>query len=123
MDTLAETAMTGGLFAAGAGSPAPGRYIFAPEHPAIAFSGLIQSDTGQWPLAHWQGMLIAHYARARRDRPQDARTFAAEVQSQADRRYSGGVRYARTPRHEYEVSHHEYLAVLQSDIRTLEGSL
>ena len=104
------------------GRPHLGRQIFSPAHPGVVVSGLIQPDSGQWTLAHWQGMLIAHYARASRDRPADAAGFAQRVSDQAERRYTGGADYADTSRHNFEVAHQEYLACLQEDIRSLEGS-
>jgi cation diffusion facilitator CzcD-associated flavoprotein CzcO len=111
------------LLGADEGGPVLGRQIFSPAHPGVVVSGLIQPDSGQWTLAHWQGMLIAHYARTRRDRPAAAETYFAQVAEQAERRYSGGAQYADSTRHRYEVAHQEYLKALQRDIRILEGSL
>ncbi len=104
------------------GRPVLARQMFSPAHPAVVVSGLIQPDSGQWMLAHWQGMLTAHYARARRDRPADAAGFAARLAGESDRRYTGGVRYTDTTRHAFEVAHQEYLAAVQADIWDLEGS-
>ena len=104
------------------GRPCLARQMFSSAHPGVVVSGLIQPDSGQWALAHWQGMLAAHYAQARRDRPDEGAAFAAHVQAEADRRYAGGTTYADSTRHHFEVAHQEYLAVLQDDIRRLEGS-
>lgn len=103
--------------------PRLGRQIFSPAHPGIVVAGLIQPDSGQWTLAHWQAMLIAHYARARRDRPADAAAFAVRMGADAERRFTGGATYADTTRHFFEVAHQDYLKALQHDIRLLEGSL
>ena len=99
-----------------------GRQIFSPTHPAVTVSGLIQPDSGQFALAHWQGMLIAHYAVALRDRPVEAEQFAARVAADLDRRYTGGTTYRYSPRHTFEVAHQEYLRALEDDINVLEGA-
>ncbi len=92
-------------------APAPllHRAVFSPDHPGVAVAGLIDSDTGQWGVAHWQGMLIAHYARARRDRPQDAARYADHI---------GQDPGICSP----TVAHQPYLRQVEQDIRTLEGS-
>lgn len=105
------------------GHPVLARQIFSPATPSVVVSGLIQPDSGQWTLAHWQGMLIAHYARTRRDRPDVAAQFADQLARDVGQRYTGGTQYKDTERHRYEVAHQEYLAQLQRDIRMLEGSL
>ncbi len=48
--------------------------VFTPRHRNLFVSGLIQPDSGQWTLAHWQGMTIARFIEAgegtaRRRRP------------------------------------------------------
>ena len=49
-------------------------------------SGLIQPDSGQWTLAHWQGQTIARYIRATRDNPEAAARIRGRVTAEADRR-------------------------------------
>jgi cation diffusion facilitator CzcD-associated flavoprotein CzcO len=104
------------------GRPRLGRQMFSPTHPAVVVSGLIQPDSGQWALAHWQGMLAAHYARARRDRPAAAERYAGHAAATVGRRYSGGARYDTSQRHAFEIAHQEYLRAVEHDIRLLEGS-
>jgi len=111
------------LLAMDEAGPVLGRQIFSPAHPGVVVSGLIQPDSGQWTLAHWQAMLIAHYARARCDEPERALHYAQRVAGHAGQRYTGGAAYTDSTRHRYEVAHQEYLKVLQTDIRILEGSL
>lgn len=86
--------------------------IFPPAQPAVAVAGLVDSDSGQWPIAHWQGMLIAQYALARRDRPQEAEAFATAVRAEV----------VEDPRGPLAVAHQEYLRLLEDDIRMLEGA-
>jgi cation diffusion facilitator CzcD-associated flavoprotein CzcO len=103
--------------------PRLGRQMFSPTHPGVVVSGLIQPDSGQWALAHWQGVLIAQYARALRDRPEHAAAYAQFAAGTIGHRYSGGARYDDSQRHAFEVAHQEYLRAIEHDIRLLEGSL
>jgi cation diffusion facilitator CzcD-associated flavoprotein CzcO len=96
--------------------------VFTPEFDNLAVSGLIQPDSGQWTLAHWQGVLIARVAEALRTRPHDAQRFLARAASEADRRYSAGARYKDSTRHYYEVAHQDYLQALQDAIHELEAA-
>ena len=72
-------------------------------------SGLIQPDSGQWTLAHWQGILIARVAEALRTKPPVAQRFLARSAVEADRRFTAGAQYKDSTRHYYEVAHQEYL--------------
>lgn len=96
--------------------------IFTPAFDNLVVSGLIQPDSGQWTLAHWQGMLIARVAEALRQRPGAARGFLSRASAEADRRFSAGTEYKNSTRHYYEVAHQDYLGVLQDAIRELEVS-
>ncbi|HYN75039.1 MAG TPA: NAD(P)-binding domain-containing protein [Candidatus Limnocylindria bacterium] len=98
------------------------QHIFTPAHDTLAVSGLIQPDSGQWCLAHWQAVTIATFARARRDRPEAAAAFFARVGEHADARFTGGTTYKESSRHYYEVQHQDYLASLEHTINELEGS-
>jgi len=95
-------------------------HVFTPRHDTLFVSGLIQPDSGQWCLAHWQGQLIAAYARARRDRPDLAARFRDRVAAHADERFTGGTTYAESTRHYFEVAHQDYLRELERAINLLE---
>jgi hypothetical protein len=84
-------------------------------------SGLIQPDSGQWTLAHWQGMLIARVAEAQRDRPA-AQPLAARARAEAARRFTAGVEYKDSTRHYYEIAHQDYLTAVQDAIHALEAA-
>jgi hypothetical protein len=96
--------------------------MFTPAYGNLVVSGLIQPDSGQWTLAHWQGVLIARVAEALRTRPSVARAFLARAAVEADRRYTAGAEYKDSTRHYYEVAHQNYLEALQSAIHELEVS-
>ena len=94
--------------------------MFTPSFENLVVSGLIQPDSGQWTLAHWQGVLVARVAEALRDDPARARGFLSRAPHEAGRRYSAGATYKDSTRHYYEVAHQDYLAALQDAIRELE---
>jgi cation diffusion facilitator CzcD-associated flavoprotein CzcO len=96
--------------------------VFTPAFANLAVTGLIQPDSGQWTLAHWQGVLIARVAEALRTRPAAAHQFLARAAAEADRRYSAGAHYKDSTRHYYEVAHQDYLRALQDAIHELEVS-
>lgn len=93
--------------------------IFTPKHDNLFVVGLIQPDSGQFTLAHWQTVAVAEFLRARDRKPHVAREFLATVGADLDRSYSAGVRYAHSTRHYYEVAHHDYLRGLQRTINRL----
>ena len=96
--------------------------VFTPRHRNLFVSGLIQPDSGQWTLAHWQGMTIARFIEAERTRPAVADRFFRTVTSEAGRTFTAGTTYKDSSRHYYEVAHQEYLQALQSAIHELEGA-
>jgi pimeloyl-ACP methyl ester carboxylesterase/thioredoxin reductase len=99
--------------------PRLGLQIFTPAHRTIFVSGLIQPDSGQWTLAHWQGMTIAHFLRAAEERPDVAERFHSRVTAEAGRTFSAGATYKESSRHYYEVAHQEYLEALEEAIGSL----
>ena len=101
--------------------PLLARQIFTPMSPTLAVSGLIQPDSGQWTIAHWQGMLIATYAALLRDDPRAARRFHDAIVASTSVRFSGGAQYKDSTRHYYEIAHQEYLSVVERDLHALES--
>jgi hypothetical protein len=97
-------------------------HVFTPQHDNLFVAGLIQPDSGQWTLAHWQAMAIAGYVRARTERPDLAERFRELVALHADDRFSGGTTYTDSSRHYFEVAHQDYLTSLERAINLLEGS-
>ena len=94
--------------------------MFTPSFDNLVVSGLIQPDSGQWTLAHWQGVLLARVAEALRTEPARARGLLSRAPAEADRRFSAGARYKDSTRHYYEVAHQDYLRALQDAIHELE---
>ena len=103
--------------------PRLARQIFTPASGTLAVSGLIQPDSGQWAIAHWQGMLIATYAALLEARPSSAQAYHRAVIDRLGDRYTGGTSYKESTRHFYEVAHQDYLRVVASDLHRLEAML
>lgn len=101
--------------------PVLARQMFTPQHDNLVVSGLIQPDSGQWTIAHWQGIEIAMYAALRATDPAAARAFYDSVVAEVGARYSGGTHYKDSTRHYYEIAHQDYLRALQHDIRAMES--
>ncbi len=96
--------------------------IFTGAHRNLFVSGLIQPDSGQWTLAHWQGMVIARFIEAGIERPAVADRFFEGVRTDSGRRFNAGTEYKDSSRHYYEVAHQEYLSALQDAINDLEAA-
>ena len=101
--------------------PVLARQIFTPATPTLAVSGLIQPDSGQWTIAHWQGMLIATYAALRAQDPAAAQRFYDAMVSEVGVRFTGGADYKESTRHYYEIAHQEYLRAIELDLQRLES--
>ena len=95
------------------GRPTLGLQMASPTHPNVWVSGLIQPDSGQWAIAHWQGEVIATFLDVARRDPAAARRVHNHVLAERDRRFSGGAAYKDSSRHYYEIAHQDYLESLQ----------
>lgn len=103
--------------------PALGLQVFTPHHRTLFVSGLIQPDSWQWTIAHWQGMLIARFLRCSTERPAAADAFFRRVAADTARRFSAGAQYKDSSRHYYEIAHQDYLAALQAALDELDGAV
>ena len=101
--------------------PVLARQIFTPAAPTLTVSGLIQPDSGQWTIAHWQGMLIATYAALRAQDPIAAQRFYDRMVAETGVRFTGGTDYKDSTRHYYEIAHQEYLRAIEQDLQRLES--
>jgi cation diffusion facilitator CzcD-associated flavoprotein CzcO len=100
--------------------PVLARQIFTPSFDSLVVSGLIQPDSGQWTIAHWQGVLIATYASLRQRDPRAARDFYDRMIAQTHVRFTGGADYKESTRHYYEIAHQQYLEAIENDLHELE---
>lgn len=93
----------------------------SPNSRTLWLSGLIQPDSGQWTIAHWQGMAIAQFLALNRRDPERAKSIHHEINAERDRRFSGGTDYKDSTRHYYEIAHQDYLEALERFIAQVEG--
>jgi hypothetical protein len=98
------------------GRPRLALQMASPTHPTLWLSGLIQPDSGQWTIAHWQGMAIAEFLRLYRSSPERARRLHTQVNQHRDQRFTGGAHYKDSTRHFYEIAHQDYLEAVQEFI-------
>ncbi|MBK6763944.1 MAG: NAD(P)-binding domain-containing protein [Micrococcales bacterium] len=98
---------------AGDGHPRLALQMASPTSPTLWLSGLIQPDSGQWTIAHWQGMAIAQFLKLRATDPAAAAHIHARLNAHREQRFSGGAHYKESTRHYYEIAHQDYLAALQ----------
>ncbi|MDM4720038.1 NAD(P)-binding domain-containing protein [Micromonospora sp. WMMA1363] len=103
---------------AGTGRPTLWLNAFPPGHPTLAVAGLVQPDSGVFPLSHWQMVLFARLLRLRVTRPDRVAAFATTVGARAGERYSGPVK--DSSRHWFEVGHADYLRAVQRALHDLE---
>ncbi len=100
------------------GRPELNLNIFHPTRDDVFVIGLIQPDSGQFGLVHYQAELVANYVAGL-----DAGSAAAFRFQQAKRggatTHNGGVRYVNSPRHWFEVEHHSYRRALEKSIANL----
>lgn len=109
------------------GRPVLHRNVWPPKPANLAFVGLIQPNSGQFLLQHWQAVAIARYWRAQRESPAIAERFAAHVAGHAAERDTAGIELIGSTRHLLEVEHRSYLRQLDLDInerlRTERGAV
>ncbi|GIG90124.1 flavin-containing monooxygenase [Plantactinospora endophytica] len=101
------------------GRPALYLNAFPRRHPTLAVAGLLQPDSGLFPLVHWQSVLIARWLRLRESAPERARAFAARVDAEAGNRWHS-AKMKESTRHWFEIGHIDYLRVLQRTLDELE---
>lgn len=87
----------------------PGLFLnaFHPRYDNLFVAGLVQSDSGLWPLVHYQAQLMARFIQAQRENPRLADEFR-RLKSSRDGDRTGPIRYVPTPRHLLEVEHFGY---------------
>jgi thioredoxin reductase len=104
------------------GRPVLYRNVFHPERDDLFVAGLIQPDSGQFCLVHWQTVAIARFLELRAHDPRGAERFLARARDHLEDRSDGGVNYVESTRHLVEVEHADYIADLDRDIRELTAA-
>lgn len=103
------------------GRPELYRNVFVPDRDDLFVVGLIQPDSGQFGLVHWQAVMVAAFLELRRDDPRAARAHLDQARGKVHERSQGGVDLVESTRHHVEVEHADYIRVLQREIRALES--
>lgn len=82
-------------------------HVFHPVYDTLFVAGLIQPDSGQFGLVHWQMAAAAGYARAALGN--DPRAEALRLRkADPDDDLGHGIRYRESTRHFFEVEHWTY---------------
>jgi hypothetical protein len=85
-------------------------FVFDPARPDLYFIGLVQPIGCIWPLADLQARLVAAEIQGRWHRPAD---IEARIRRRYERPY---YRWARSPRHAFEVDYHAYRQELAAEL-------
>ncbi len=93
-------------------------HVFHPVYDTLFLAGLIQPDSGQFGLVHWQTLAAARFARARLAGSAAAEPLRRRKQNPAAD-LGGGIRYKESPRHGLEVEHWTYQRTLRRWCRAL----
>ncbi len=105
------------------GRPQLYRNILHPHRDDLAVIGLIQPDSGQFCLVHWQTVLLARYLQLVRDNPAAAAVWRQRAADRLDERSQGGLALIDSTRHLIEVEHLDYIQDLAADIAALDALL
>jgi len=84
--------------------------IFHPRFEDLFFVGLLQSQGSLWPLADWQGRLVARAVLGAWKRPPDIDAAIRRELDHPDHAYTD------TPRHSLEVDFHAYRSRLVKEV-------
>lgn len=84
--------------------------MFHPDHPTLAFIGLLQPQGCIWPLADTQAQLVANHVVGNYTLPPDIRQRAQQERQHIRERYSDAVR------HSLEVEYHTFQAHLFNEL-------
>jgi len=95
--------------------------LFSRSQPTLAVVGLVQPDSGVFPIMHWQAVTVARWLRLREADPDRADAFWARRRGDAKRRFTA-ARLRDSTRHWFEVNHVDYLHALQTALHELEGA-
>lgn len=98
------------------------------SYDTLAVMGLYQPDSGVFWIAHWQGVLVAELFRIAvtdADLAQQVRGHVLDPLrgvTSDNRLLTGGLHFARSTRHYYEVSHQEYLRAIDRTIAAVRAT-
>ena len=100
------------------GRPILYKHVFHPERDNLFVVGMIQPDSGQFGIVHWQCRAVALYLASGWSGG-TASPWLKKRKRTPEEDLSGGVRYQRTYRHHLEVEHASYTRGLKKLVRRL----
>lgn len=104
------------------GRPRLFRNVFHPRLDTLFVAGLIQPDSGQFGLVHWQTRAVALFLDAAQRGTPAAAAFRAR-KAAVDEDLGHGIRYKESTRHYLEVEHWSYQKGLRKLCRALSAGL
>ncbi len=99
------------------------RNVLHPDRTDLAVIGLIQPDSGQFALVHWQSVLLASFLELESRAPTAAHRYLREAAHQLDDRSQAGIDLVDSTRHLVEVEHAAYARDLEKDLAVLARRL
>ncbi len=99
------------------------RNVLHPERTDLAVIGLIQPDSGQFALVHWQSVLLASFLDLDARDPAAARDYLRAAGRHLDDRSQAGIDLVDSTRHLVEVEHAAYARDLEADLAELARRL
>lgn len=96
--------------------------LFHPEYDTLFVAGLIQPNSGEIFLLHWQSRAIALFLRAL-ECGAPAADWLRERKRKMEAELSSGIRYSESPRHSLEVEQGSYYRELKQVVKELEKDL
>jgi cation diffusion facilitator CzcD-associated flavoprotein CzcO len=106
-----------GLLAADAkGKPRLALHAFPKRLPTLAVAGLLQPDSGLFPLVHWQTVAFAKLLKLRDAAPGKAAAVFRRLESEVDRTWTD-AKVKDSSRHWFEISHLTYLKAIEQLIQ------
>ncbi len=95
-------------------------HAFHPDYTNLAVIGLIQPDSGQFKLVHWQSVALAKLMRLGREQPAVAKGWLEYFRRHSDRSLGAGVEYKESTRHLVEIQHMSYIEEIAELIEGLD---
>ena len=107
----------------GEGRPRLHRNVFHPSCDTLFVAGLIQPDSGQFGLVHWQSRAIALALRASLRGQSAVADWLRTTRQRTDLDLAGGIHYKESTRHYVEIEHWSYRKGLIALASRLERGL
>lgn len=104
------------------GRPRLHQHVFHPIYDTLFVAGLIQPDSGQFGLVHWQTKALAAFLRAALDGRPSAQ-WLRDAKREPGTGYASPIRYKDSTRHYVEVEHWEYRKGLERTVQKLAARL